>query len=646
MSKRSAPSSPIMDNGFKKQKTDSTSDSSPSESITRVSDVAELSSGEFTIASQPVAVNAKNDEGEDGNVGHGILPKDVDSNKGDDVIAQDVDADTVDAEAAKKVVVKKTKAPPVKEVFNLWKPEITLPASNDFWGVKPKTGDARPHANQPAARDSNAAVHPPLWEDRGFRFKRGSRYVKYFGPIKPEGADDGPDLDQEDLLVLKLMDMRPKNKRDQAPRRIPTFYAFEAGKPKDWNNMQAIKALNDRRGQAIDRITVDAPWSQLEREYLAQLLVEHPMASIWELTELHNDHFMGKEFTETTGFAHAQLSLGRTVESVRHEYMSFKPVYDGGEAPENVRFRNDNSVAGKALRASKKTEKAFGAPSHALEKEWDGAREAEDDADDSGDECQKAAANKATAKVPKTRKVPKTAKVLKAPKTRKAPKTAKGTKLSTKKNKEGAAEELPTYREPDSDGELNMQAASGMLWQPMLDSDEEELAWLGGVQHAQDVRNSPPLSLPPDSPRRKHRASSLSSDSSLSDAPPGVLSPSPSPRSSEKRSRSSDNSASPGKRVGVAGPPSPAPSDGSSDMSDYPSNLSDGDEEFRKNMILVEQEAIQAVVDAMPTRAERSCSPSPARLPSPAATATRSPNAARKMSINEDYDDDEDEGDL
>jgi hypothetical protein len=251
---------------------------------------------------------------------------------------------------------KEKKLATVHTLFNAWKPTITKPESDTFWGIKPKTGDARPHADQPAARSSDARVNPPLWENRGFRFKRGSRHVKYFGPLKPEGADSGSDLDQENLLVVKLMDMRKTSINDMTPRRTPTFYAFEHGKPQDWDSMLAIKVLNDRRGQAIDRITVDAPWSKTEREYLARLLAEAQDASIWELAERHNDRFMGEDHTAGTAFSYAETSTGRTVESVRHEYRTYKSVYDKGGAPQSVRWRVDKSIAGKALAEKQRME--------------------------------------------------------------------------------------------------------------------------------------------------------------------------------------------------------------------------------------------------------------------------------------------------
>lgn len=379
MTKRSAPSSSVEDMTPKKQKLEHATDSP----------TAPLTPGTTPDAPEAVTTDTP------------ITPA-----------AMEIDSDTTEPEAetpkpqvkgkgkAKAEPKKASKRPPVKQAFTEWTPEIECPPKNPFWGIKPVTGDALPHPDQPSARDSNAATNPPMWENRKFRYKRGSRYVKYFGRIEPEGAHDGPDLDQEDLLILRLIDMRPKGKKDAAPRRLPLAYFYEHGKPNDWNDMQAIKALNDRRGQAITRITCDPPWSYIEREYLAELCSEFPDASIWELTIRHNDRFKDKDYTEDTAFIGShQLSTGRTVESVRDQYMQYKPAYDRGEAPQGVRFRYDESLAGKALHKAKTMEKAFGKPDKALQKNFDedtGRNEAGDDSDASDSEEDDAAPAKKT----------------------------------------------------------------------------------------------------------------------------------------------------------------------------------------------------------------------------------------------------------
>jgi hypothetical protein len=458
MPKRSAPSSPAEGVTSKKQKLDNgVSDASPSP----IHNVSELQAPDVDCMVENTPVKQK---------------------EPNDVAAEAYANEALDQPTRNKLVAKKsapTKQPPVHLAFDPWRPNVTVPPANPFWGIKPRTGDARPHADQPSARDSNAATNPPLWEDRTYRFKRGSRYVKYFGPIKPEGADDGPDLDQEDLLVIKLIDMRPKSKHERSPRRTPTFYCFESGKPKDWNSMQAIKALNDRRGQAIDRITADAPWTRNERDYLASLLVEHPDASIWELTELHNDYFMDREFADSTGFAFAQLSTGRTVESVRHEYLTYKPAYDNGAAPEGVRWRKDKSVAGKALEASKRMEKAFGPSSKKLENEFDGATGSGDDASD--DEGTKKSAKKAAAKKVASKRAAATSKKL-------------------------------VIKKAQKESEHQIKAAQDMAQQPKLADEDEDLLNLAGLNAPEQIRASPPRTSP-------RRAFSFSSDSDMSDVP-------------------------------------------------------------------------------------------------------------------------------
>ncbi|RMZ74465.1 hypothetical protein GMOD_00003509 [Pyrenophora seminiperda CCB06] len=275
---------------------------------------------------------------------------------------------------------KTPKKPPVSDGFFNYPYDTAVPEANEFWGIKPLPGSQRPDPDQPSARESNGQTNPPMWEDRGYRYKRGTRHVKYFGPITPDNVDTlKPTLDQEELLVVKMIDMRAKSGKDQMPKRAPAIYCY--GKvPRDWNHMQTIKALNDRRYQAIDRMTMDAPWTRIERAYLASLLAENPNASIWELTELHNDRFMNKDFTTETGFDFAELSTGRTVESVRHEYCTYKPIYDKGEVPDRIRWRGDPSAAAKAMKKSGRFEK-FGPPSKALQMAHDAAQAGEDDSD-------------------------------------------------------------------------------------------------------------------------------------------------------------------------------------------------------------------------------------------------------------------------
>jgi hypothetical protein len=369
------------------------------------------------------------------------------------------------------------KNPAVQQGFSPWKPTITAPAPSPFWGIKPKTGDPLPHPNQPSARDSDAATNPPMWEDRGFRIKRGSRYVKYFGPMKPEGAENGPDLDQEDLLVVKLIDMRATNSRDKMPRCKPIYYAYEHGKPKNWDDMQTIKALNDRRGQAIDRMTLDTPWSRMEREYLAQLFREFPDGSIWDLTMRFNDRFMDQDHTLDTAFSFNSISTGRTVESVRHQYMTFKPAYDAGEMPPAVRFKFDPSLEGNELRKSKKMEQVFGPSDKKLENEWDA------DKDDEGEVSHGSDSEEQDGTPAKMN--PKNA----AKTVRRAPPKKRVTKKSQ-----------ATVVESNDEMDIDVVAANQMAQQPKLADEDEEVLELAGAYRPKDLRISPPYSLPPNSP--------------------------------------------------------------------------------------------------------------------------------------------------
>lgn len=193
--------------------------------------------------------------------------------------------------------------------------------------------------------------------------------------------------------------------------------------------MQTVKALNDRRGQAIDRITLDDPWTRIEREYLASLTAAHSDISIWELTEKFNDRFMGVDHTAGTAFSWTELSSGRTVESVRHEYVTYKVAYENGEVPTGVRYKFDKSREGKELRAEGKMEKAFGKSRKDLEKEWD---EQEED-------------------------------------------TAKG---------QGKA------KETKADKKMR-DAAAKMAAQPALGKEDEELLDLAGVYAPEDIRSDP-----------------------------------------------------------------------------------------------------------------------------------------------------------
>jgi hypothetical protein len=270
------------------------------------------------------------------------------------------------------------KAKPIKDCFN---PFAVQPTNEDlkdvkvldFWGITPQTKDVRPndlHAVQPSARESGGQTNPELWEDRKWRFKN-TRYVKYHGNEKPDDLDEenASDIDQEENLIFPLLNMTEKSSRDLTPRRRPTRYWYPLGLPKNWADPQTLKAMNDRRVQAIERNCEDPPWSSVEREYLAKLLANKPDASIWELTQLYNDHFKGTIDTTSPNTAFGTdeeaaalfANPGRTIESVRAQYMSYKVSYDKGKAPTGVREKKDKTTRLSKARAAYIAQK-FGEP--------------------------------------------------------------------------------------------------------------------------------------------------------------------------------------------------------------------------------------------------------------------------------------------
>jgi hypothetical protein len=283
------------------------------------------------------------------------LPTSTKGKAGDQVIhtiylSPDSSSSAEDQEVAVPAKNGKGRQPPIETLFERYtlKPD-PLPKFNQAWGTTPMPGPDGPksYPDQPPARTSNAQTIPPLWEDRKFRFQKGARFVKTFRRGEQIPEDAPANLDQQDNLILRLIDMRPKSRKDPTPRRMPTYYMYQNGQPKNWNNRQVVKALNDRRQQAIDRITMDPPWTDFEREYLADILIDYPNASIKEITERFNWRFKGQDFAKPTAFVWDYLSVGRTIESIRHEYLISKHKYDVGEVPKRKELA-DRSVAGKA----------------------------------------------------------------------------------------------------------------------------------------------------------------------------------------------------------------------------------------------------------------------------------------------------------
>jgi hypothetical protein len=268
-----------------------------------------------------------------------ITDLDSSSSSDDD---DDDDEDTIEEKADETPKLSKGGKPLIGTLFEPFEYRIKLPPPNDAWGTVPypdeKLGPL-PHQGQPSARSSNAGTIPPLWEDRGQKYQVG-RYID---------KEDGEVIDQEDYLVTKLMNMRKTSRKDPTPRRLPVIYTYPNGKPKDWNNKQSIKCMNDRKRTAVERNACEPPWMDLEREYFAGLCIEYPNASIKEYAERLNWRFKGDFMSKTAFFewcptANRKLHEhhpGRTLESVVHEYRTYKHLYDQGIAPQPRREASD-----------------------------------------------------------------------------------------------------------------------------------------------------------------------------------------------------------------------------------------------------------------------------------------------------------------
>jgi hypothetical protein len=207
------------------------------------------------------------------------------------------------------------------EGFTAWKPKpayVPIPPVQPHWGIVPRSGAHRPTEVQPPARDSDAAVRPALWEDRkgAVRVKRGTRYI------------DG--YDQAFHMWLPLMDLRPTSKKNQAPKRIAVGYYYRHGMPTDWNDPGPLNDLNKALQNAIKDRAYEKPWTNAERNALAQLFVADPQASMWDIAERFNDQIYP---VEQNNEEEDQYPTGRFIEGIRHEYLTYKSTYDKGEAP-------------------------------------------------------------------------------------------------------------------------------------------------------------------------------------------------------------------------------------------------------------------------------------------------------------------------
>ncbi|KAJ4359683.1 uncharacterized protein N0V89_000239 [Didymosphaeria variabile] len=231
--------------------------------------------------------------------------------------------------------------------FNPWKPvprgePFREPPFDDAWLRILSTGtDNRGNefplpdlSDQPPARTSNGQIVPSLWEDRGITFQKG-RYIK--------DADDNR-IDQDEYLVLKLIDMRPKSKEDPTPRRQPTYWGNKNGIPKDWDDTYMIKQLNGSHRDNIRTICNEPTWSQGEADFIASRFTDDEDISIKELAYQFNNRFMQDQIPYKETFPWDEVHKGRTTESIRGEYLLHKQQYDRGEAPKKSEIRDKKWV--------------------------------------------------------------------------------------------------------------------------------------------------------------------------------------------------------------------------------------------------------------------------------------------------------------
>jgi hypothetical protein len=245
-----------------------------------------------------------------------------------------------------------------KEAFDKsWVPEE---AKNDFeppsqaephWGIIPRSVNYRPTEPQPSAKESGAEVVPPLWEDRkgDVRLQGPTRYIE--------------DYDQAHHMYLRLMDQRCDS-GSVKPRRRPIHYWYKAGGMLlDWGNSNALNDLNKGLKGAIRTNSHESAWQPDERAALARICVANGDASIWDIAVRFNDEIypLAEGKTEEAGYP-----SGRTIESVRHEYLCYKSLYENGNTPTKATVKDIRleqlvktraASAKEAKEAAKKAEK-------------------------------------------------------------------------------------------------------------------------------------------------------------------------------------------------------------------------------------------------------------------------------------------------
>ena len=208
---------------------------------------------------------------------------------------------------------KKTGKKNIKDLFEPWEDnpphppdEEEVPEFEEHWGWVIQDLDDHDFKDQPAAKDSKGQTKPPLWENREGPCVRGDRYLTV--------GDE--EIDQQDHLVLRLLDMR-KSKDSDEPRRNPMHAAFQHGTPKDWNDSTAITKINQSRKDYIKRVCCDKIWTNMEARFLAKQFEENADISIKELTCRLNDEFIGKQYIDNPQ-KWDNNSKGRTMEFVRY----------------------------------------------------------------------------------------------------------------------------------------------------------------------------------------------------------------------------------------------------------------------------------------------------------------------------------------
>ena len=362
------------------------------------------------------------------------------------------------------VEVKEAKSKPKRkagEGFDPWTPpqaEDAIPEVQPHWGTIPRSDSYRPVEPQPSARESNAAVVPPLWEDRkgGVRLKRGSRFIK--------------DYDQANHMHLRLMDLRPVSARIQAPRRKPVYYWYKHGMIRDWNDTGALNDTNKALREVMRTNSNREPaYSTDERQTLLRICSENPDASIWDIAVRFND-----EFYPLNGTEGGQYPKGRFIESIVHEYRIYKSSYDKGEIPTD---KTAKDIQLEKLYAASKAEKKADAKKTNTEERGAAKIPSAKMSDTSG--------------VTKKKRAPRKKKL--TPKDM-AAQVARADAIYQEIVRKDAAE-AATKAAAEGTASRPAEPTVPISEQARLSDDNEEMLELGGAYNTGDVRPSSPLTV-------------------------------------------------------------------------------------------------------------------------------------------------------